>query len=205
MYAKPSNKGPVRRARSASKLFKKCGAPVLAACAVAIGLLLQAPAAAAGKDYRLSGPYSAEQSRCLSDSPRGPKRRSRADHPRRGDEAGLRESRRNRQRQPPHGSQSGRPRGLHPVGRHRQGRQAGPRPAHQPDRPPELGLHSHRRLLRGAGPMGPARPGGREPFFGVRVPHALEGRQDRDHEKHGAREYSRSRSNRELGGEDGLD
>ena len=86
-------------------------------------------------------PLHAEESLHLSDSPRRPKRRPLADHPGRGDEAGPRQGRRNRQRQPAHGPQSGRSRGLHPVGRYRQGRQAGPRPGRQPDRPPEFGEH----------------------------------------------------------------
>ena len=58
MYTRLSNERPVRRARAASRPLLAYGAAVLAACAIAIGLP-QAPAAAAtGKDYRLSGPYT---------------------------------------------------------------------------------------------------------------------------------------------------
>ena len=58
MYTRLSNERSVRRARAASRLFRAYGAAVLAACAIAIGLPQAPAAAAAGKDYRLSGPYT---------------------------------------------------------------------------------------------------------------------------------------------------
>lgn len=58
MHTKPSNERPARRVRSVSRLLWTYGAAVLLACAVATGLPPQASAAAAGKDYRLSGPYT---------------------------------------------------------------------------------------------------------------------------------------------------
>ena len=58
MYTKPSNGSPFRRARVASRMIRTYCVAVLAACAVAIGLPLQAPAAAAENGYRLSGPYT---------------------------------------------------------------------------------------------------------------------------------------------------
>ena len=58
MHTKLSNERPARRVRSVSRLLQTYGAAVLLACAVAIGLPPQASAAAAGKDYRLSGPYT---------------------------------------------------------------------------------------------------------------------------------------------------
>ena len=58
MYAKPSNKGLIRRAWAVARPLRAYGFAVLAACAVAIGLSPQAANAAAGKDYRLSGPYT---------------------------------------------------------------------------------------------------------------------------------------------------
>ncbi len=60
MHTTLSNEGPVLRAWAVSRPFRAYGAAVLAACAVAIGLPLQAPAEAAGKGYRLSGPYTQE-------------------------------------------------------------------------------------------------------------------------------------------------
>ena len=53
-----SNEGPVRRAWAVSRLFRAYGAAVLAAGVIAIGLPQAPAAAAAGKDYRLSGPYT---------------------------------------------------------------------------------------------------------------------------------------------------
>ena len=58
MRTRLSNERSVRRARAASRLFRAYGAAVLAACAIAIGLPQAPAAAAAGKDYRLSGPYT---------------------------------------------------------------------------------------------------------------------------------------------------
>lgn len=58
MRTKLSNEGPVRRAWAVSRPFLAYGAAVLAACAVAIGWPLATPTEAAGKGYRLSGPYT---------------------------------------------------------------------------------------------------------------------------------------------------
>ena len=58
MYTRLSKRRPARRAWAASRPFRAYGAAVLLACAVAIGLPPPASAAAAGKDYRLSGPYT---------------------------------------------------------------------------------------------------------------------------------------------------
>ncbi|MDE0330370.1 MAG: hypothetical protein OXL41_00725 [Nitrospinae bacterium] len=60
MYTKLSSEGPVRRAWAASGTLRAYGAAVLAVCAVAIGLPPATANATAGKDYRLSGPYSRE-------------------------------------------------------------------------------------------------------------------------------------------------
>ncbi len=58
MYTRLSKRRPARRAWAASRPFRAYGAAVFLACAVAIGLPPPASAAAAGKDYRLSGPYT---------------------------------------------------------------------------------------------------------------------------------------------------
>ena len=58
MYTRLSKRRPARRAWAASRPFRTYGVAVLLACVVAIGLPPPAPAAAAGKDYRLSGPYT---------------------------------------------------------------------------------------------------------------------------------------------------
>ena len=57
MHTTLSNERPVRRARAASRPFRAYGVAVLLACAIAIGLPPPA-VATAGKDYRLSGPYT---------------------------------------------------------------------------------------------------------------------------------------------------
>ena len=57
MHIRPLNGRPARRARIASRMFRACGVAVLLVCAVAIGLPPPANATA-GKDYRLSGPYT---------------------------------------------------------------------------------------------------------------------------------------------------
>ena len=58
MYTRLSKGRPARRARIASRMFRACGVAVLLACAVAIGLPPATVNATAGKDYRLSGPYT---------------------------------------------------------------------------------------------------------------------------------------------------
>ena len=57
MYIRPLKGRPARRARIASRMLRAFGVAVLLACAVAIGLPPPANATA-GKDYRLSGPYT---------------------------------------------------------------------------------------------------------------------------------------------------
>ncbi len=58
MYIRPLKGSPARRERSVSRMFRAYGVAVLLVCAVAIGLPPPASAAVAGKDYRLSGPYT---------------------------------------------------------------------------------------------------------------------------------------------------
>lgn len=58
MYTRLSKRRPARRAWAASRPFRTYGVAVLLACVVAIGLPPPASAASAGKDYRLSSPYT---------------------------------------------------------------------------------------------------------------------------------------------------
>ena len=58
MFTILSKEHPARRGWAVSRIFRSYGLVILIACAVAIGLLPQAATAKAGKDYRLSGPYT---------------------------------------------------------------------------------------------------------------------------------------------------